>query len=191
MELNLDLTSALLAATPATLDALLRDLPESLTLASEGEGSWTTAQVLAHLIHGERTDWMPRVQIILRAGESETFPSFQRDAHLDDLRSVSKLLVEFSDLRATSLAQLRALHLTSEDLQRRGRHPAFGSVTLSQLLATWSTHDLTHLHQVSRILACQYRQAVGPWSRYLGVLHCDGAKGRDHGLNICQLVASR
>lgn len=178
MELNLNSTLALLAATPVTLDALLRDLLQSLTHASEGEGSWTAAQVLAHLLHGERTDWLPRVQIILRAGESETFPTFQRDAHLNDSRSVSELLVESADLLSASLAQLRALHLTPEDLQRRGRHPAFGSITLSELLATWSTHDLTHLHQLSRILAFQYRQAVGTWSRYLGVLHCDGPSER-------------
>ena len=174
MEQSLNTTLALLAATPATLNALLLPLPEALTHASEGEGTWTVAQVLAHLIHGERTDWLPRVQIILRAGESETFPTFQREAHVGDLRSVPELLQEFSELRAVSLGQLQALHLTSRELALRGRHPAFGVVTLSQLLATWPAHDLTHLHQVSRILASQYREAVGPWSRYLGVLHCHG-----------------
>ena len=178
MEQNLVSTLSLLAATPAALDALLRDLPETLTHASEGQGSWTIAQVLAHLIHGERTDWMPRVQMILRAGESETFPVFRREANLRDSRTVPELLTEFADLRAQSLAQLQALHLTPQDFERCGRHPAFGVVTLSQLLATWPTHDLTHLHQISRILASQYRQAVGPWSRYLGVLQCDGHSER-------------
>lgn len=178
MEQDLTSTLALLAATPATLDALLRHLPEALTHVSEGEDTWTVAQVLAHLIHGERTDWLPRVQIILRAGESETFPTFQREAHLGDSRSLPELLTEFAELRAVNLAQLQALHLTSQDLERRGRHPAFGMVTLSQLLATWPAHDLSHLHQISRILASQYREAVGPWSRYLGVLHCDGHSGK-------------
>ena len=178
MELTLTSTLALLAATPATLDALLRHLPGDLTHASEGPGTWTVAQVLAHLIHGERTDWLPRVQIILQAGESETFPTFQREAHLGDARSLPELLTEFAELRATSLAQLHELNLTPHDLERSGHHPAFGKVTLSQLLATWPTHDLTHLHQISRILASQYREAVGPWSRYLGVLHCDGHSGK-------------
>ena len=178
MEPNLTSTLALLAATPATLDALLRHLPEDLTHANEGPGTWTVAQVLAHLIHGERTDWLPRIQIILRAGESETFPTFQREAHLGDTRSLPELLTEFAELRASSLAQLQALNLTPQDLERCGRHPAFGKVTLSQLLATWPTHDLTHLHQIARILASQYREAVGPWSRYLGVLHCDGHSGK-------------
>ena len=178
MEQNLTSTLALLAATPPSLDALLRHLPEALTHVSEGPGTWTVAQVLAHLIHGERTDWLPRVGILLRAGESETFPTFQREAHLGDSRPMPDLLTEFADLRSASLAQLQALHLTPEDLERRGRHPAFGTVTLSQLLATWPAHDLTHLHQISRILASQYREAVGPWSRYLGVLHCDGHSGK-------------
>ncbi len=160
MEQDLLATLALLAATPATLDALLRELPETLTHVSEDDGGWTVAQVLAHLIHGERTDWLPRVQIILRAGESETFPAFQREAHRNDSRSVGELLDEFANLRTLGLAQLRALHLTAQDLDRRGRHPDFGVVTLSQLLATWPAHDLTHLHQISRILASQYRQ---PW----------------------------
>ena len=179
MEQNLTSTLALLAATPPSLDALLRHLPEALTHVSEGPGTWTVAQVLAHLIHGERTDWLPRVQILLRAGESETFPTFQREAHLGDSRPAAR---SADRVRRSTLRQprpsCRPLHLTPEDLERRGRHPAFGTVTLSQLLATWPAHDLTHLHQISRILASQYREAVGPWSRYLGVLHCDGHSGQ-------------
>lgn len=174
MEQNLRSTLALLAATPVALDGLLRHLPEALTRSDEGEGTWTVTQVLAHLIHGERTDWLPRVQIILRAGESETFPAFQRETFLRDTRSVPELLSEFAELRAARLAQLQTLRLTPQDFERIGRHPAFGRVKLSQLLATWPAHDLTHLHQISRILASQYRDAVGPWSQYLGVLHCDG-----------------
>lgn len=178
MEPNLTSALALLAATPATLNALLSHLPASLTDANEGEGTWTVAQVLAHLVHGERTDWLPRVRIILSAGESQTFPNFQREAHLSDARSLPELLTEFAELRAAGLAELQALNLTPQDLERSGRHPAFGKVTLSQLLATWPAHDLTHLHQVSRILASQYREAVGPWQRFLGVLHCDGHSGK-------------
>ena len=174
MEQNLDATLALLAATPATLDSLLRALPACVSEASEGEGSWTAAQVLAHLIQGERTDWLPRVHMILRAGESETFSAFDREAQLGDVRRLPELLSEFAALRAVNLEQLRGLHLTPLALERCGQHPAFGRVTLSQLLATWAVHDLSHIHQISRTLAWQYRGAVGPWRRYLGVLHCDG-----------------
>ena len=126
MEQNLTTILSMLAATPNTLDALLRHLPQDLTLVTEGEGTWTIGQVLAHLIHGERTDWLPRVQIVLRAGESEPFPSFQREAFRDQLPPLPELLTEFAELRAASLAQLRSLHLTSEDLKRCGCHPAFG-----------------------------------------------------------------
>ena len=178
MQTSLASTFALLAATPQTLEALLSHLPEALTHSDEGEGTWTIAQVLSHLIHGERTDWLPRVSIILRAGESETFPAFQREAHLGDTRSIPELSAEFAQLRAESLAEVKRLNLTPQDLERTGRHPAFGTVTLSQLLSTWAAHDLTHLHQVSRILASQYREAVGPWKQYLGVMHCDGQSGK-------------
>ncbi len=178
MEQNLATTLSLLSAMPKTLDALLRDLPEAATHTSEGEGTWTIAQVLAHLIHGERADWLPRVRIILRAGKSEKFPAFDREAHLADQRPISALLTEFAALRAANLSELKSLKLTTPDLERRGLHPALGEVTLAQLLATWPTHDLTHLHQITRILAGQFRDDVGPWSRYLGVLHCAGHSER-------------
>jgi hypothetical protein len=173
---TLDDTIAVLTQTPATLDVLLRTLPESLTHRDEGEATWTVLEVLGHLIHGERTDWIQRARIIRASGETQTFPSFNRLGHQQEIhgKSVPQLLDEFAHLRSANLAELTAWHLQPEDLALRGTHPAFGPVTLSQLLATWATHDLTHLHQISRILAHQYRQAVGPWSRYLGVLQCLG-----------------
>jgi hypothetical protein len=175
-EHNLPHTIALLARTPATLDTLLRDLPETWTLQNEGEDTWSAFDVVAHLIYGERTDWMPRARIMLQFGETRTFEPFDRAGHVQESqgKSLAQLLDEFARARTESLEQLRALNLRPEDLQRRGRHPAFGSVTLSQHLASWVAHDLTHLHQISRIMAHQYRQAVGPWSAYLGVLHCVG-----------------
>jgi hypothetical protein len=119
---------------------------------------------------------MPRAKFLLQFGESKTFESFDRGGHLRETqaKSLNQLLDEFARLRSESLRQLNASNLQQQDLERRGRHPAFGAVTLSQLLATWTTHDLTHLHQISRILAHQYRDAVGPWSAYLGVLQCAG-----------------
>jgi hypothetical protein len=167
---------AVLSRTPAALDALLRDLPDMWTRRGEGEDTWSVFDVIGHLIEGERTDWMPRARIILQFGETRAFDPFDRFAHQREAegKSLGQLLDEFASLRAANLDELLALKLTAEDLRRRGRHPALGGVTLSELVATWAVHDLTHLHQVSRIMADQYRAAVGPWSAYLGVLHCDG-----------------
>jgi len=176
MEHNLQHTISLLTRTPAALDALLRDLPETWTLRNEGENSWSAFDVAGHLIHAERTDWMPRVRIVLQFGETQTFEPFDRGGHAREIqgKSLGQLLDEFARLRSENLGQLRALNLRQEELALRGRHPALGVVTLSELLATWAVHDLTHLHQISRVLAHQYREAVGPWSGYLGVLQCAG-----------------
>lgn len=176
MEQNLEHTIALLERTPATLDALLRDLPESWTLADEGEGTWSPREVVGHLVFNERTDWIPRTRQVIESGDSRAFEPFDRSGHKAEMqgKALPELLDEFARARAESLREVRALDLRQEDLVRRGLHPSFGGVTLSQLLAAWVAHDLTHLHQISRTLAHQYREAVGPWIRYLGVLHCDG-----------------
>jgi len=176
MEQNLTQTISLLTHTPAALNALLRDLPADWTLCNEGPETWSAFDIVGHLIHGERTDWMPRARMILQHGESRAFDPFDRLAqqHESEGKTLAQLLDEFSRLRSENLKQLSALNLTQEQLNLRGRHPALGAATLSQLLATWAVHDLTHLHQISRILAHQYRNAVGPWSEYLGVLKCGG-----------------
>lgn len=176
MEHNLQHTIALLARTPATLDALLRDLPEDLIFKNEGGNTFNAFDVVGHLIHGERTDWMPRAKRILEFGESRAFDSFDRRAQERESKgkSLGQLLDEFAELRSENLFQLRGLNLTAKELGLRGLHPALGSVTLSELLATWAAHDLTHLHQISRIMAHQYRASVGPWSAYLGVMQCNG-----------------
>jgi len=176
MDHNLSHTIALLARTPAALDALLRDLPEAWTLCNEGQDTWSPSEVVAHLSYGERTDWIPRAKIILQFGETKAFQPFDRGGHKGASRgkSLAELLDEFARLRSESLVELRSMNLQPEDLERRGRHPAFGPVTLSQHLASWAAHDLTHLHQISRVMAHQYREAVGPWRAYLGVLKCAG-----------------
>lgn len=176
MEHRLAQTISLLTRTPATLNALLRDLPESLTSSNEGEKTWSPYDVIGHLIHAERTDWMPRIRIILQHGDTKVFEPFDRLAQFRENqgKSLPQLLDEFSGFRSENLAELRAMNLKPEDLKRRGKHPSLGAVTLSELLATWAAHDLTHLHQISRIMAHQYREAVGPFSAYLGVLRCDG-----------------
>ena len=176
MTQNLDATMALLARTPAVLDAWLRGLSDAWTRGTEGADTWSPVDIVGHLIDGERHDWIPRARMILEFGEGKTFEPFERGGHVRETagRTLPQLLDEFARTRAASLEQLRALNLQPADLDRRGRHPAFGPVTLSQLLATWVAHDLTHIHQLSRTLASQYRDAVGPWTAYLGVMHCTG-----------------
>ena len=176
MEQNLHNTMALLARTPAALDALLRDLPDAWTSGNEGVNTWCAFDVVGHLIHGERTDWIPRARVILEFGETRAFEPFDRwgQERESEGKSLGQLLDEFAQLRAEGLGELRAMNLQPEDLERRGRHPTLGVVTLSQLIATWAAHDLTHLHQISRVMAHQYDVAVGPWHAYLGVLKCGG-----------------
>lgn len=179
MEKNLRHTIALLARTPAALNALLRDLPETWTLRNEGDNTWTAFDVVGHLLHADRTDWLPRVKKILEFGETQQFDPFDRlgQVRVSQGKSLTQLLDEFACVRVEKLDELQALNLQPEDLNRRGLHPALGVVTLSELLATWAVHDLTHLHQVSRVMAYQYREGVGPFAKYLGVLHCAGHGG--------------
>jgi len=175
-EFSLDEAIAVLTRTPATLNTLLCGLPNIWVRGNEGKDTWSAFDIVGHLIVGERTDWMPRVRIILENGEARPFDPFDRLAQLKESqdKSLEQLLDEFARLRRDNLAALHALNLQHEDLTRRGRHPALGVVTLSELLATWAVHDLTHVHQLSRVMAHQYREAVGPWSVYLGVLRCEG-----------------
>jgi hypothetical protein len=169
-------TISLLARTPVALNALLRDLPDAWTLRNEGPDTWSAFDIIGHLNHAERADWMPRVKTVLQYGESQAFVPFDRGGHAREIqgKSLGQLLDEFARLRSENLSDLRALNLQPEDLDLRGRHPSLGAVTLSELLATWAGHDLTHLHQISRVMAYQYRETVGPWSRYLGVMQCAG-----------------
>ncbi len=176
MSLSLVDSIALLERTPASLNALLRDLPATWTHRNEGGNSWTAYDIVGHLAYGEKADWLPRVKMILEHGENRTFVPFDREGQNRESqgRPLPDLLDEFARQRAANLDQLRGMNLTPQDLQRRGTHPVFGSVTMSELLATWVAHDLTHLHQLSRVLAYQYRDAVGPWTVFLGVLKCEG-----------------
>jgi len=161
-----------LERTPPVLRELLLGLPPTWTDAVEGPDTWSPFDVVGHLIHGERSDWMPRVEHILQHGETVTFPRFEREAMFVESKgqSLPELLDTFADLRAESLAHLSALGLTDADLDRRGTHPEFGSVTMGQLLATWTAHDLGHLAQVTRVMARQYTETVGPWRAYLSLL---------------------
>jgi hypothetical protein len=167
---------ALLARTPRALDGLMRGLPETLVRTNEGGDTMTACDVVAHLIDADRLNWIPRAQCILEHGEAKAFAGFDRFAYIRESQGkpVSALLEEFAALRAERLDDLRALQLKTGDFERVGKHPALGAVTLGNLLSTWAVHDLTHLHQITRILAKQFEEAVGPFERFVGVLHCNG-----------------
>ncbi len=170
--IDLDEVVAILQRTPESLSALLSDLPNVWISATEGEGTWSPYDVIGHLIHGERTDWIPRAQHIL-AGETRPFESFDRSAQFTDSqgKSLSELLETFSSLRRENVATLLDMKLTATDLNRKGLHPELGEVTLGQLLATWVVHDLDHVGQIGRTMAKAYGDAVGPWTAYLSILH--------------------
>lgn len=173
LDFNLEHAIEVLSRTPAVLRLTLDGIPAELANARDGEGTWSAYDVVGHLIHGERTDWIARARIILDQGETRTFDRFDRHAQFDESagKSFEALLASFEQLRAESLGTLRAMNLTTADLDRTGTHPEFGRVTLAQLLATWVAHDQGHLVQIHRTLARQYRHAVGPWTAYLSVMH--------------------
>ena len=166
----------ILERTPAALHALLRGLPEAWTHRNEGGATWNAFDIVGHLIFADRTDWLPRLHRILDNGETRPFDPFDRQGQIQASKgkSLDQLLDEFAAVRRECLAELRSLNLQPADLERRGKHPALGPVTVSELLSTWAAHDLNHLHQLSRVMAYQYRNFVGPFAAYLGVMHCEG-----------------
>ncbi len=163
---------SVLERTPATLNAMLRGLPDAWTLATEGPGTWSAYVVVGHLIHAEKADWMPRLAMILEYGEIRPFDRFDRKAQFRDSdgKELPALLDEFAGLRRDNLRRLRTLDLQPAQLELKGTHPDLGTVTVRQLLATWTAHDLGHIVQVSRVMAKRYKQEVGPWAEYLSVM---------------------
>ena len=162
---------AILARTPASLSALLEGLPDGWIRANEGEGTWSPYDVIGHLIHGERTDWIPRARHII-AGRAGPFEPFDRMAQfsVSQGKEIRELLATFAELRRQNLVTLRDMNLTPDDLGREGLHPELGRVTLGQLLATWVVHDLDHVAQIARTMAKVYADATGPWIEYLSIL---------------------
>jgi len=163
---------AILERTPRIVDAMLRGLPDGWINGHEGGNTWSPFDVVGHLIHGELTDWVPRARIILEHGESRAFDKFDRLAQFtaSEGHTLEGLLDEFASLRQKNLRDLAALNITDTDLDRRGRHPELGVVTLGQLLATWTAHDLDHVIQIARVIGRQYSEAVGPWRAYLRII---------------------
>lgn len=172
MEFQLPLAIEILERTPATFRALLGGVSEAWTRPTEGPNTFSAFDNLGHVIHGERADWIPRARLILAQGDNRRFEPFDRFAQYreSDGKTTAQLLDEFERLRAENVATLRGWNLGERELALEGEHPAFGAVTLRQLLATWVAHDLGHIAQTSRVLAKQYREAVGPWRAYLPVL---------------------
>jgi hypothetical protein len=172
MEFQLEHTKEILRRTPATLNSLLRSLPQEWALSNEGPESWSPFDIVGHLIHAEEADWIPRAKIILDYGEKHAFEPFDRFAMFEKSRgkSLGDLLDRFEWLRGESLKELEGMNLTSEMLEKRGMHPELGVVTLSQLLSTWVVHDLGHIGQIVRVMAKQYSEVVGAWRAYLPVL---------------------
>lgn len=173
MKFDLKQAIEILERTPLVLKGLLGGLSEAWTDQNEGPHTWSPYEVLGHLIHGEKTDWIIRTRIILSPSDNKCFEPFDRFAQLEETTtpSMADLLNEFAVLRTQNLLELNALKLTPDDLKKVGIHPAFGEVTLEQLIATWAVHDLSHLAQISRVMAKQYKEAVGPWVEYLGILN--------------------
>jgi hypothetical protein len=176
--MRFELSEALpvLERTPRALRELLAGLPEPWIRATEGSETWSPFDVIGHLVHGERTDWLPRIEHILSEGEARPFPPFDRYAQFEASRGkrIEELLDTFAELRGASLTRLRALALDPADLQRRGRHPELGLVTLEQHLSTWVAHDLSHIGQIVRVMGRAYTTEVGPWRAYLPMLEPRG-----------------
>lgn len=162
-----------LERTPQTLEYLLSGLSDGWLQCNEGEGTWNVTQVIEHLIEGEKTNWIPRLEFLLREGESKPFPPFDRYAHLNEKPEISfqQKLHDFKTIRALNITRLKELVDPEAHLELTGIHPSFGVVRLRELLSTWVVHDLTHMAQIVRVMAERYRADVGPWKQYLGILN--------------------
>ena len=173
MKFDLDEATAVLSRTPAALKAMLNDLHRNWAENNEGAETWSPYDVIGHLIHGERVDWIPRAKIILEYGEARPFDPFDRFAQFEESKgkSLEDLLDEFVALRERNLTILREMKIGPAELDKTGQHPALGRVTLKELLATWVTHDLDHIAQIARTMAKQYTDEVGPWQAYITILH--------------------
>ena len=161
-----------LERTPRVIDAMLRGLPDAWLRCNEGPDTFSPFDVVGHLIHGEKTDWMPRVRMILETGDQRAFEPFDRFAQNEASRgkALDELLDEFAQLRTANIAALKALQLSADDLDRRGKHPKLGPVTMRQLLAAWVAHDLDHVIQIARVIGRQYTEEVGPWTAHLRIV---------------------
>jgi DinB superfamily len=172
MQFKLPEATQILERTPAVVTQMIAAVPEGWIKATEGVGTFSCYDIVGHLIHGELTDWIPRTRIILEHGETRAFEPFDRCAQFreDQTRPIGALLDQFAFMRAENLSVLQGLHLSEQDLARKGTHPEFGPVTLGQLISSWAVHDLSHISQIARVTAKQYSHEVGPWYQYTSIL---------------------
>jgi hypothetical protein len=172
MEFKLEQAIAILSRTPSVVETLLSGLPDDWVMNNEGGESWSPYDIIGHYIHGERTDWIQRMQIILSDRADRTFVPFDRFAQFEESKgkSLDNLLDEFKKARKDALQQLHAANITEADLDKTGTHPHFGTVTLRQLLSTWVVHDLAHINQITRVMAKQYTKEIGPWTEFFSVI---------------------
>lgn len=172
MNFSISKSIEILERTPDVLVAMLRNISSDWTSNNEGEETWSVYDIVGHLIHGEKTDWIPRIKIILSDTPSKTFEPFDRFAQFEESKgkTLIQLLDNFKNLRQKNIGQLRLKRLTDGDFEKTAIHPTFGEITLSQLLSTWTVHDLNHIAQISRVMAKQYKTEVGPWVEYLRIL---------------------
>ena len=173
MNLTIEKSMEILERTPEVLEALVKNVSAEWTENNEGGETWSVFDVLGHLVHGEKTDWIPRIEIILSSSPNKTFKPFDRFAQFEESKgkTLPQLLDEFKRLRKKNVGFLRSKNLADENLKEEGVHPAFGEVTLAQLVAAWTVHDLDHIAQISRVMAKQYKEEVGPWTEYLKILN--------------------
>ena len=172
MNFSISKSIEILERTPDVLVAMLRNISSDWTSNNEGGETWSVYDIVGHLIHGEKTDWIPRIKIILSDIPSKTFETFDRFAQFEESKgkTLIQLLDNFKNLRQKNIEQLRLKRLTDDDFEKTAIHPTFGEITLSQLLSTWTVHDLNHIAQISRVMAKQYKTEVGPWVEYLRIL---------------------
>jgi len=173
MQYDLHKSLAILDRTPAVLRQLLQGLDPDWLMNNEGPDTFSPFDVLGHLVHGEKTDWTARIKLVLEHGNTKAFEKFDRFAMYEESegKTINQLLDEFEKLRKENLDWLKSLSLTANDLYKKGLHPVLGEVTLENLLATWVVHDLTHISQISRVMAKQYKEAIGPWTEFFRILH--------------------
>ena len=173
MKYSLERSYEILDRTPAVLQALLAGLPDDWVMPNEGPETFSSYDVIGHLVHGEKTDWIVRTKMILEFGNTQTFEKYDRFAQYEESKgkSLQQILDEFAAIRKENMIWFKSLNLTEDDLNRKGMHPVLGDVTLRNLLATWVVHDLTHIAQITRVMAKQYKTEMGPWPEFFRILN--------------------
>lgn len=173
MKYSIDKALEILDRTPKILKIYLENLSDQWVYCNEGPGTWCAFDIVGHLIHGEKTDWIPRLKIVLNDSVNNTFEPYDRFAQFEESKgkTLNQMLLEFSELRTKNLNYLKSLNITETDLNKKATHPELGEVSLKNLLATWVTHDLGHIAQINRVMAKQYKEEVGSWIKYISILN--------------------